>query len=66
MECVNVARAIVTEIYELSIPRIAHDVSCTVRINDERLLLEDSFILVGHFGYAEAVHRYAVRGARDL
>jgi hypothetical protein len=65
MECVNVARAIVTEIYELSIPRIAHDVSCTFRINDERLLLEDS-ILVGHVGYAEAVHGYAVRRARDL
>ena len=30
MGYVNVARAIVTEIYELSIPRIVHDVSCNV------------------------------------
>lgn len=30
MECVNVERAIVTEIYELPIAHIAHDVPYTV------------------------------------
>jgi hypothetical protein len=66
MEYVNVARAMVTETYELPILRIVHDVSYTVWNNDERLLLEDPLIFVGHFGYAEAVHRYAVYGARSL
>lgn len=30
MECVNVARAMVTETYELPILRIVHDISYTV------------------------------------
>ena len=66
MEYVNIARAIVTEIFELSIPRIVHNVPYTVGFNGERLLLEDPLILAGHFEYAEAVHRYAVHGARYL